>query len=462
MTNENGEVCQDNIKQFGVTAQVEKYVATSILVVSADFPYPVDTGKKVVLKGLLTYFIDRFGADNVTWLLIGSDHKENSKLIKPSELRMEYIPLPPLFRRLLSLFWYSFFLRTKSIQESLFYSPKTQLQIDQQIELARPDIVMFDTIRMGQFKSSHCTQKCFLYMDDLFSVRYKRMLEQMQQGRSFGTTVLGSFARFIPGIISHRINSNKLIQSLLLRFEQDLVAQSERVQPQAFQTSLLLNLDEVEDLIKVSGEANIQFMPPFLGIPENPQRNFDGHPQFVYLGSLKYPPNEIGLLEFFDKGLELAIKNIPEMEIIIVGKGASQRLIDAVDAWNGRVKLVGFVEDLSPLFSNCCCLLLPMVLGTGVKLKALEAMSRGVPMVSTQMGVDSIPVSHGKECFIENDLSKFWIWMEKLTHKECNRIVSEASLDCFKKCYSEEAVYRHYDSLFLDSIVNKHLNKEGN
>lgn len=419
-----------------------------ILIVSADFPHPVDTGKKLVLNGFLQYFSDRYKSENVTWLLIGSYGDENTQYINSSGIKVRCLPLPHLLKRLSSLILYSVMLRSKSLQESMFYSSTVQFQIEQQIDLINPDVIVFDTIRMGQFLPSRFASKSILYLEDLFSIRYDRMLEQLELGRSFGSTVLGNFARFIPRIICAQINSSQFIQSLLLDFEKQLVAKSERKQSKLFKGSLLLNKDEVEELKKHSNDADIQFIPPFLGVPENPERNYHGNATFIYLGALQYPPNEAGLLEFFTHGLEQAIKNIPEFKFIIVGKGATQRLSDAASRWEGKVQFAGFVEDLTPLFSTCCAVILPMVLGTGVKLKALEAMARAVPIVSTSTGVDSIPVNHGKECFIEDDLSKFWVWMEMLTDEKRNKHMSEAAYESFKQTYSREAVYKVYDAAF--------------
>lgn len=421
---------------------------SEILIISVDFPYPVDTGKKVVLNGILQYFMDKVGCDNITWVLIGVGIDDVYKLSNPNGIKVKGILLPHIASRICYLIWYSLICRSKSLQESLFYSPSIQRQINDHIELLNPDIVVFDTIRMGQFNPSQHKQKAILYLEDLFSVRYRRMLEQLQQGRSFGTTVLGNFARFIPAVLCSQINKSRSIQSLLLNFEQCLVARSEHDQPKHFNTSLLVNAEEVEELRKRSPGTNIQFMPPFLKMPNNLMRNYDGKGTFIYLGALKYPPNEAGLLEFLSYGLEPAIKNIPDFEFVIVGKGASQRLIDAVGIWKGRVRLAGFVDDLSIVFSSCCAMLLPIVLGTGVKLKALEAMSHGVPVISTRMGIDSIPVSHGKDCFIEDDLSKFWVWMKILTEEKCNQKMSDAASKSFKCNYSKEVVYDSYDRIF--------------
>lgn len=424
--------------------------ARNILIISADFPYPVDTGKKLVLSGFAKYFIESFGVKNITWLVVGLDSDAADKLSSVYGFKVESLLLPSFIERLFFLIWYSLICRSKSLQESMFYSLSMHKIIKNKILSIDPDIIMYDTIRMGQFFTYYDNKKSILYLEDLFSVRYKRMRDQLIEGRSFGSTVLGNFGRFIPSFFRNQINKSKFIQSALLKYEENLVARSERTQPEQFDASLLLNAEEVEVLrAHTSQGANIQFIPPLLSLSVDHQRNYDGKATFVYLGALQYPPNEAGLLDFFNQGLGLAIENIPGFELVIVGKGASQRLVEASGRWESRVKFLGYVEDLSPLYSTCCGVLLPIVLGTGVKLKALEAMSRGVPVISTRMGVDSIPVSHDIECYIEDDLSKFWIWMKKITNCECNKKMSEAARLCFNSFYSKNVVYNAYDKIFF-------------
>jgi glycosyltransferase involved in cell wall biosynthesis len=435
-----------NILDFEIKGNI---TSRKIMIISADFPHPVDTGKKLVLSGFEKYFIERFGTKNITWLIVGLDNCAADKLTSVYGFKVESVLLPNFIERLFFLIWYSLICRSKSLQESMFYSLATHKKIKNKIKSIKPDIIMYDTIRMGQFFTAYDNKKSILYLEDLFSIRYKRMRDQLIEGRSFGSTVLGNFGRFIPSFFRNQINKSKFIQSALLKYEENLVARSERTQPAQFNASLLLNAEEVEVLrAHTARDTNIQFIPPFLSLSVDHQRNYDGKAKFVYLGALQYPPNEAGLLDFFNQGLDLAIENIPDFELVIVGKGASQRLIEASGRWEGRVKFLGYVEDLSPLYSTCCGVILPIVLGTGVKLKALEAMSRGVPVISTRMGVDSIPVNHDIECYIEDDLSKFWIWMKKITNCEYNKKMSERTRLCFNSFYSRDVVFNVYDKIF--------------
>ena len=67
---------------------------------------------------------------------------------------------------------------------------------------------------------------------------------------------------------------------------------------------------------------------------------------------------------------------------------------------NGRnICVTGFVEDISPFFQNSLCLVAPLLLGAGIKIKIIEAMSCGLPVLTNEIGIEGIPAENGKEYF---------------------------------------------------------------
>jgi glycosyltransferase involved in cell wall biosynthesis len=66
---------------------------------------------------------------------------------------------------------------------------------------------------------------------------------------------------------------------------------------------------------------------------------------------------------------------------------------------NERIRIMGFVEDIEPYFSDSLCLVAPLVLGAGIKIKVLEAMSAGLPVLTNSIGIEGIPAENGKHYF---------------------------------------------------------------
>ena len=84
------------------------------------------------------------------------------------------------------------------------------------------------------------------------------------------------------------------------------------------------------------------------------------------------------------------------MRFDIVGKGPDQRLQDAAAIWDG-ISLKGFVPDLQEIYNEARVSVAPLLLGSGMKVKVLDAMARGMPTVTTSVGAEGIdiePVTH--------------------------------------------------------------------
>jgi len=128
----------------------------------------------------------------------------------------------------------------------------------------------------------------------------------------------------------------------------------------------------------------------------------------VFVGVMDYGPNEDTALQLIDRVFPLVRESVPDAELLIVGRGASQALIQRA-AERGRVTVTGFVEDVRPYLEKAALAAIPMRYGSGVQNKALEAMAMQVPVVTTPLvasglragGEADVPV------YIANDESEF-------------------------------------------------------
>ena len=66
---------------------------------------------------------------------------------------------------------------------------------------------------------------------------------------------------------------------------------------------------------------------------------------------------------------------------------------------NDRIIITGFVEDVMPYFAHSLCFVAPLKLGAGIKVKILEAMSAGIPILTNDIGIEGVPATHGVEYF---------------------------------------------------------------
>jgi polysaccharide biosynthesis protein PslH len=129
--------------------------------------------------------------------------------------------------------------------------------------------------------------------------------------------------------------------------------------------------------------------------------------RIIFCGSLDYPPNREGLSWFLKEIWPVALEKISPLELTIVGKGHPG--VDLMDLIKScvNVRFIGEVEDVIPYYRQSQLAIVPLLHGSGTRLKILEAMSLGVPVLSTTIGAEGIKYIADKDILIANNSEAF-------------------------------------------------------
>lgn len=107
----------------------------------------------------------------------------------------------------------------------------------------------------------------------------------------------------------------------------------------------------------------------------------------VFWGNLSRSENEEAIWRFINTCLPSIRAQIPEAELLVVGASPSHRLKSVAAP---GVTVTGFVDDPSSLFLKAKLAVVPLLAGAGVKIKVLELLSAGLPVISTEIGAEGI------------------------------------------------------------------------
>lgn len=143
---------------------------------------------------------------------------------------------------------------------------------------------------------------------------------------------------------------------------------------------------------------------------------------------------------FFEKVYPLLPKNLT---IRVVG-----RISNHIDDYPNVEKIV-FVEDLDSVYTTSKIAICPMLSGTGVKIKVVEAMSFGLPIVCNERGVDGLTNKSHNGCLVTNSEVEFAQNVEQLLYDNdlYNKISHEAKT-YFDEHHNQEFVYKELDHFF--------------
>lgn len=123
-------------------------------------------------------------------------------------------------------------------------------------------------------------------------------------------------------------------------------------------------------------------------------------PSVVFTGTLSYGPNVDGLLWFVETAWPTVLRQVPEAELHLVGRLPTSEVL-ALDERVG-VQVHADVADVRPYLENARVALVPLRMGSGTRLKALEAMASGRPVVGTSIGLEGLPLGPG-EALVADD-----------------------------------------------------------
>jgi len=123
-------------------------------------------------------------------------------------------------------------------------------------------------------------------------------------------------------------------------------------------------------------------------------------PTVFHIGALDWIPNQEGLNWFFEKVWDKILEKHPEVIFYLAGRNAP----DHYKALAYRnVVFSGEVDDAYEFMRSKAVMVVPVLSGSGMRIKIIEGMALGKAIVTTAIGTEGIGTSHGKDIFIAND-----------------------------------------------------------
>lgn len=141
---------------------------------------------------------------------------------------------------------------------------------------------------------------------------------------------------------------------------------------------------------ELAPDVRVEVVHPGLGPTDPlPRAPHHGEPVVLFTGAMNRPENWQGAVWFIEEMWGHVLDAVPNARLVIVGASPPEALAAKV-ASAPRTELTGFVDSLEPWYARAAVFVAPLRAGAGVKFKTIDAMLRGVPIVTTSVGAEGI------------------------------------------------------------------------
>jgi len=217
-------------------------------------------------------------------------------------------------------------------------------------------------------------------------------------------------------MMKRRIKNEKcLLKKLYLNIESYKLLQYEKKYCHKFLLNIVVSEDDKILLNKISPSSRIEVVEN--GVDVNyflPKDNHINTNKLIFAGRLDQYSNRDAILHFCMNVWPLIKERFPEMRFSIIGNNPPPKLLEIAKK-DERIEILGYVDDVRPFFAKATISVCPLRDGGGTRLKILDAMAMGMPIISTNIGCEGIDVTTGENVLIANTSEDFVECIEKIT-----------------------------------------------
>jgi len=198
-----------------------------------------------------------------------------------------------------------------------------------------------------------------------------------------------------------------LLSRRLKKYELNLASQVDCLVPISKQDELYFRKEKVDTPMLTIATG--------LNLDEYPMRKDASFSTLFFIGALDWLPNQEGLTWFLDRVFNQLIKEAPGIHLHVAGRNAPAGFLGKLE--HPHITFHGEVEDAREFMQAYGIMVAPLFSGSGIRIKILEAMALGLPVVTTSTGIEGIPASHLPSVMVSDQAQEYKELLLKLiTH----------------------------------------------
>jgi glycosyltransferase involved in cell wall biosynthesis len=169
----------------------------------------------------------------------------------------------------------------------------------------------------------------------------------------------------------------------------------------------------------------------------------------LFIGSFRHSPNLDAIRWFIGEVFPLILKQRPQTLLYLVGS-------DAPEGWNWHpsVRLLGMVPDIKVPLQRYSVFVCPILSGSGIRVKLLEAFASGIPAVSTSVGAEGLASETAQVCEVADTPAAFaQAALQLLSDKNHGRELAEAARRLVETQRDSRVAVAKLEAVYRDEVV---------
>ncbi len=388
-----------------------------ILFITANFPYPPDSGGALKTLSVFEYLSRRHSVAGISIIrapltqaqeMWTAENGVQTVLVdrgrSPGNLIRSYLGRRPL-----------------SVERNR--SGQMRALVDEKLAAGLPDAVFVDGWLVAQYLPEWFSGFKMLHQHNAEFNLWQR--ESDKRG--------GGPLRWLAGREASRVR----------RYEAKIMSR--------FDAVFAVSVEDARALVSIGADRERVHLLPNIPDPallDLPSLSFDGEePEIMYFGTLSWQPNIDGLERLITRILPLVREQLPGVELSVAGRDAPRRLIDLAER-TPAVRYVGPLDDAEPLYQRARVFAEVTQTGGGTRIKVLNALARGLPTVASVAAAQGLDIVTGDHVLVARDddaLARAIVLL--LTNEERWRIVGENGRALVRGKYVAEVAFGELDRL---------------
>ncbi|MGQ9454979.1 MAG: glycosyltransferase family 4 protein [Armatimonadota bacterium] len=297
----------------------------------------------------------------------------------------------------------------------------------------QPDVVHIDHLQMSQFVDFGGSYATVLDEHNVEYMIVKRMSE------SSASVLMRTYAR--------------LEWPKLRRYETQACSRADLVLAVSDQDA-----EALRQLVRCAGDTRSKFpavetVP--IGVDVSSISVVDRDPyskNILFLGTMYWPPNIECVLYFYYKIFPMIRRALPDCTFTIAGQKPPGVIQDL--ARDPAVRVTGYVDDVRVVAASCGVFIVPLRSGSGVRVKILDALAMGLPVVATSIGAEGLVVRSGEHLLIADEPQQFaQAVISVLTDRQLAERLGMQGRELVEREYSWEVVGRRLLNVYAEHLL---------